>query len=99
VVDSVTDQIHNNESDTRIADGQLISIDNYNYPISIERGKVYTVQYSVETMSGLKLQSPQYKITRNNYLDLGDVNVNFVIKPDLDNGCVALTFSSPDAIF
>lgn len=99
VVDSVVDQVHNNESDTRIADGQLISIDNYNYPISIERGKVYTVQYSIETMSGLKLQSPQYKITRNNYLDLGDVNVNFIIKPDLDNGCVALTFSSPDAIF
>ena len=58
IVDSVIDQIHNNESDTRIADGQLISIDNYNYPISIERGKVYIVQYSVETMSGLKLQSP-----------------------------------------
>mgnify|MGYP004663787027 FL=1 len=50
-------------------------------------------------MSGLKLQSPQYKITRNNYLDLGDVNINFIIKPDLDNGCVALTFSSSDAIF
>lgn len=98
-VDSVNDQIHNNESDTRVADGQLISIDNYNYPIQIERGKVYTVQYSIETMSGLKLQSPQYKITRNNYLDLGDVNTNFIIKPDLDNGCVALTFSSSDAIF
>ena len=33
IVDSVADQIHNNESDTRVADGQLISIDNYNYPI------------------------------------------------------------------
>jgi len=55
IVDSVVDQVHNNESDTRIADGQLISIDNYSYPISIERGKIYTVQYSVETMSGLKL--------------------------------------------
>lgn len=96
IVESVSNCVHNSGADTT-ADG-VSSTDSYTLKYLIENGQLYTIQYNIETLSGMTVSSPAYNISRNAYIDLGG-DINFMATADNDYGCVKLKFHSTDTTY
>lgn len=96
IIESVSNCIHNSNSDST-SDG-VSSTDSYTMKYLMENGQLYSIQYTVETLSGMAISSPIYNITRNAYIDLGG-DLNFTATVDNDYGCVKLKFQSTDTTY
>ncbi len=96
IIESVSNCIHNSNSDST-SDG-VSSTDSYTMRYLMENGQLYSIQYTVETLSGMTISSPIYNITRNAYIDLGG-DLNFTATVDNDYGCVRLKFQSTDTTY
>ena len=91
IVDSVTDSIHNSNSDTvsSTAIKQFIrSSDLFSTKIQMNKDKLYTVQYVVKTTNNMTLTSPIYNIIRRAMVPLGDIQ--FYATPHPDYGYISL---------
>lgn len=91
IVDSVTDSIHNSNSDTVSSTtiGQSIrSSDLFSTKIQMNKDKLYTVQYVVKTTNNMTLTSPIYNIIRRAMVPLGDIQ--FYATPHPDYGYISL---------
>ena len=91
IVDSVTDNIHNSNSDTVSSTtiGQSIrSSDLFSTKIQMNKDKLYTVQYVVKTTNNMTLTSPIYNIIRRAMVPLGDIQ--FYATPHPDYGYISL---------
>lgn len=91
IVDSVTDSIHNSNSDTVSSTtiGQSIrSSDLFSTKIQMNKDKLYTVQYVVKTTNNMTLTSPVYNIIRRAMIPLGDIQ--FYATPHPDYGYISL---------
>lgn len=91
IVDSVTDNIHNSNSDTVSSTtiGQSIrSSDLFSAQIQMNKDKLYTVQYVVKTTNNMTLTSPIYNIIRRAMVPLGDIQ--FYATPHPDYGYISL---------
>lgn len=91
IVDSVTDSIHNSNSDTVSSTtiGQSIrSSDLFSTKIQMDKDKLYTVQYVVKTTNNMTLTSPIYNIIRRAMVPLGDIQ--FYATPHPDYGYISL---------
>ena len=91
IVDSVTDNIHNSNSDTVSSTdiGQSIrSSDLFSAKIWMDKDKLYTVQYVVKTTNNMTLTSPVYNIIRRAMIPLDDIQ--FYATPHPDYGYIAL---------
>lgn len=91
IVDSVTDSIHNSNSDTVSSTtiGQSIhSSDLFSAKIQMDKDKLYTVQYVVKTTNNMTLTSPIYNIIRRAMIPLGDIQ--FYATPHPDYGYISL---------
>ncbi len=91
IVDSVTDGIHNSNSDTvsSTATGQFIrSSDLFSTKIQMDKDKLYTVQYVVKTTNNMTLTSPVYNIIRRAMVPLDDIQ--FYATPHPDYGYISL---------
>lgn len=99
MIEQISEKIHNNDADTKTTLTGIISTDTYSPNALLENGKIYNIQYAIETISGLKIESPKYNIACNTYIDIGSNDAKFTMYFDLDNGCIKLAFESHDAIF
>lgn len=91
IVDSVTDSIHNSNSDTVSSTtiGQSIrSSDLFSTKIQMDKDKLYTAQYVVKTTNNMTLTSPIYNIIRRAMVPLGDIQ--FYATPHPDYGYISL---------
>lgn len=91
IVDSVTDSIHNSNSDTVSSTdiGQSIrSFDLFSAKIWMDKDKLYTVQYVVKTTNNMTLTSPVYNIIRRAMIPLDDIQ--FYATPHPDYGYISL---------
>lgn len=91
IVDSVTDNIHNSNSDTVSSTtiGQSIrSSDLFSTKIQMNKDKLYMVQYVVKTTNNMTLTSPIYNIIRRAMVPLGDIQ--FYATPHPDYGYISL---------
>ena len=91
IADSVTDGIHNSNSDTvsSTATGQFIrSSDLFSTKIQMDKDKLYTAQYVVKTTNNMTLTSPVYNIIRRAMVPLGDIQ--FYATPHPDYGYISL---------
>lgn len=96
VIESVSNCVHNSNTDSTV-DG-VSSTDSYTLKYLMENNQLYTIQYTVETLSGMTISSPAYSISRNAYIDLGG-NITFTAVVDNDYGCVRLKFQSTDPTY
>lgn len=96
IIESVSNCVHNSNTDST-SDG-VSSTDSYTLRYLMENGQIYTIQYMVETLSGLTITSPAYNIARNAYIDLGG-DITFTAAVDNDYGCVKLKFASTDTSY
>lgn len=91
IVDSVTDSIHNSNSDTVSSTAikqSIRSSDLFSTKIQMNKDKLYTVQYVVKTTNNMTLTSPIYNIIRRAMVPLGDIQ--FYATPHLDYGYISL---------
>lgn len=91
IVDSVTDNIHNSNSDTVSSTGigqSIRSSDLFSAKIWMDKDKLYTVQYVVKTTNNMTLTSPVYNIIRRAMIQLDDIQ--FYATPHPDYGYIAL---------
>lgn len=91
IVDSVTDSIHNSNSDTVSSTtiGQSIrSSDLFSTKIQMDKDKLYTVQYVVKTTNNMILTSLVYNIIRRAMVPLD--GIQFYATPHPDYGYIAL---------
>lgn len=98
IVDSVTDNIHNSNSDTVSSTtiGQSIrSSDLFSTKIQMDKDKLYTVQYVVKTTNNMVLTSPVYNIIRRAMVPLNDIQ--FYATPHPDYGYIALELDNSNS--
>ena len=91
IVDSVTDSIHNSNSDTVSSTTirqSIRSSDLFSTKIQMNKDKLYTVQYVVKTTNNMTLTSPIYNIIRRAMVPLGDIQ--FYATPHSDYGYISL---------
>lgn len=91
IVDSVTDSIHNSNSDTVSSTAikqSIRSSDLFSTKIQMNKDKLYTVQYVVKTTNNMTLTSPIYNIIRRAMVPLGDIQ--FYATPHPDYGYISL---------
>lgn len=91
IVDSVTDSIHNSNSDTVSSTAikqSIRSSDLFSTKIQMNKDKLYTVQYVVKTINNMTLTSPIYNIIRRAMVPLGDIQ--FYATPHPDYGYISL---------
>lgn len=91
IVDSVTDSIHNSNSDTvsSTAIGQSIrSSDLFSTKIQMDKDELYTAQYVVKTTNNMTLTSPVYNIIRRAMVPLN--GIQFYATPHPDYGYISL---------
>lgn len=91
IVDSVTDSIHNSNSDTVSSTAikqSIRSSDLFSTKIQMNKDKLYTVQYVVKTTNNMTLTSPIYNIIRRAMVPLGDIR--FYATPHPDYGYISL---------
>lgn len=91
IVDSVTDSIHNSNSDTVSSTdiGQSIrSSDLFSAKIWMDKDKLYTIQYVVKTTNNMTLTSPVYNIIRRAMVPLDGIQFYATSHPD--SGYIAL---------
>lgn len=91
IVDSVTDSIHNSNSDTVSSTAikqSIRSSDLFSTKIQMNKDKLYTVQYVVKTTNNMTLTSPIYNIIRRAMVPLGDIQ--FYATPYPDYGYISL---------
>lgn len=91
IVDSVTDSIHNSNSDTVSSTAikqSIRSFDLFSTKIQMNKDKLYTVQYVVKTTNNMTLTSPIYNIIRRAMVPLGDIQ--FYATPHPDYGYISL---------
>lgn len=84
--------IHNNKED---APGW--SQDYYELETSLQEGENYLVQYTVNTVNGLTIQSPRYTIVANDNLP-NAMGGTLVAENDFENGRVNLSYRGPQWI-
>lgn len=97
IVDSVTDNIHNSNSDTVSSTtiGQSIrSSDLFSTKIQMNKDKLYTVQYVVKTTNNMTLTSPIYNIIRRAMVPLGDIQFYATPHPDYGDISLELDYSN-----
>ena len=98
IVDSVTDNIHNSNSDTVSSTtiGQFIrSSDLFSTKIQMDKDKLYTVQYVVKTTNNMVLTSPVYNIIRRAMVPLN--GIQFYATPHPDYGYIALELDNSNS--
>lgn len=98
IIDSVTDSIHNSNSDTISSTtiGQSIrSSDLFSAKIQMNKDKLYTIQYVVKTTNNMTLTSPIYNIIRRAMVPLGDIQ--FYATPHPDYGYIALELDNSNS--
>lgn len=91
IVDSVTDNIHNSNSDTVSSTDirqSIRSSDLFSAKIWMDKDKLYTIQYVVKTTNNMTLTSPVYNIIRRAMIPLDDIQ--FYATPHPDYGYIAL---------
>ena len=91
IVDSVTDSIHNSNSDTVSSTAirqSIRSSDLFSTKIQMNKDKLYTVQYVVKTTNNMTVTSPIYNIIRRAMVPLGDIR--FYATPHPDYGYISL---------
>lgn len=98
IVDSVTDSIHNSNSDTVSSTtiGQSIrSSDLFSTKVQMDKDKLYTAQYVVKTTNNMTLTSPVYNIIRRAMVPLDDIQ--FYATPHPDYGYIALELDNSNS--
>lgn len=98
IVDFVTDNIHNSNSDTVSSTtiGQSIrSSDLFSTKIQMDKDKLYTVQYVVKTTNNMVLTSPVYNIIRRAMMPLN--GIHFYATPHPDYGYIALELDNSNS--
>lgn len=98
IVDSVTDSIHNSNSDTVSSTtiGQSIrSSDLFSTKIQMDKDKLYTIQYVVKTTNNMVLTSPVYNIIRRAMVPLN--GIQFYATPHPDYGYIALELDNSNS--